>query len=160
MAPEIVDMKLSTRRSGYVPIKIGESRRIVKDFTMLDFLYMISKLESPRLRTYFDNTGIDLFAHSTFPGDGKIAEITLDVAEESDSLIALLGLSLSQLNSASAPINPILPRISSWFNDANSESNYADSDDIPISRPHAQSGELLNLTCAALALSAEEMMKM
>jgi hypothetical protein len=50
------------------------------------------------------------------------------VAEESDSLIALLGLSLSQLNSASAPINPILPRISSWFNDANSESNYADSD--------------------------------
>ncbi|KAJ7122137.1 hypothetical protein C8R44DRAFT_876453 [Mycena epipterygia] len=175
----------------------GESRRIVKDFTMLDFLYMIPKLHvklraavlrakasDPKARaagyshTYFDNTGLDILALSTFPSDDAIEALASEAAEESDSLIALLGLAPSQLHPGAIPTAPVLPSIDSWYYDAAADSNSdSDSDDESISeaqqlqdlidkaeddrvpRTRSQAQEILNLTSAALALSADDMIK-
>jgi hypothetical protein len=71
----------------------GESRRIVKDFTMLDLLYMVPKLRvkfraavllakasdskaraAEYTHTYFDNTGLDVLALSTFPSDDDMKQ--------------------------------------------------------------------------------------
>ncbi|KAJ7182126.1 hypothetical protein C8R46DRAFT_826347, partial [Mycena filopes] len=125
----------------------GESRRIVKDFTMLDFLYMIPKLRvkirSAVLRakasdskaqaagyshTYFDNTGLDILALSSFPSDDDINLAAAEAAEESDSLIALLGLAPSQLHVGIAPAAPTLPGISSWYDAEDNEEEDTDSD--------------------------------
>ncbi|KAJ7258598.1 hypothetical protein C8J57DRAFT_1644546, partial [Mycena rebaudengoi] len=177
----------------------GESRRIVKDFTMLDFLYMIPKLRaklhaavvlakssqakaraSGYSHTYFDNAGINLLALSTFPSDIEITDIAIEAAEESDSLIALLGLAPSQLHSGANPVVPILPAIASWFDDSDvqdDDSVYGDTDEISMSeaqmlqdlidkaedsnipRSKAENDQLLNLTCAALAVAADDMTK-
>ncbi|KAJ7245054.1 hypothetical protein C8J57DRAFT_1082457 [Mycena rebaudengoi] len=175
----------------------GEARRIVKDFTMLDFLYMIPKLRikiraavlrakasDPKARaagythTYFDNTGLDILALSTFPSDEDIDNAAAEAAEESDSLIALLGLAPSKLHAGSIPTLSILPSIDSWYEDVD-ESDGEDciSDEESISEAQqlqglldkaedevavgtrAKAEELLNLTSAALALSADDMMK-
>ncbi|KAJ7768133.1 hypothetical protein DFH07DRAFT_1058377 [Mycena maculata] len=176
----------------------GESRRIVKDFTMLDFLrlYMIPKLRV-KLRaailraksadgkacatgyshSYFDNTGLDIHSLSTFPSDEEISSIALEVAEESDSLIALLGLAPSQLYTGAIPVMPILPNISSWYDpdDFHDDSEDSDLDSLSeaqqlqalldkaehntVSRTKMQAKELLDLTSVALALSAEDMIK-
>ncbi|KAJ7708424.1 hypothetical protein B0H16DRAFT_1746298 [Mycena metata] len=172
----------------------GESRRIVKDFTMLDFLYMIPKLRvkirSAVLRakasdskaratgyshTYFDNTGLDILALSTFPSDDDIDLVAAEAAEESDSLIALLGLAPSQLHAGMTPTVPILPGISLWYNAEEDSEPDSDADSISeaqqlqdlidkaevsvASRSHRQDKELLNLTSAALALTADDMIK-
>ena len=94
----------------------GEARRIVKDFTLLDLIYMIPKLRlkmreavlnargsDPKARaagynhTYFDNTGVNVPILSSYPTDEDIQVIADQAAEEADSLIALLGLNPSQL---------------------------------------------------------------
>ncbi|KAJ7242483.1 hypothetical protein C8J57DRAFT_1084298 [Mycena rebaudengoi] len=173
------------------------ARRIVKDFTMLDFLYMIPKLRikiraavlrakasDPKARaagythTYFDNTGLDILALSTFPSDEDIDNAAAEAAEESDSLIALLGLAPSKLHAGSIPTLSILPSIDSWYEDVDeSDGEDCTSDEESISEAqqlqglldkaedevavgtHAKAEELLNLTSAALALSADDMMK-
>ncbi|KAJ7722682.1 hypothetical protein B0H16DRAFT_1334577, partial [Mycena metata] len=172
----------------------GESRRIVKDFTMLDFLYMIPKLHikirSAVLRakasdskakatgyshTYFDNTGLDILALSTFPTDDDIKLAAAEAAEESDSLIALLGLAPSQLHGGLTPVAPILPSIGSWYDAEQDDEPDSDADSISeaqqlqdlidkaevstASRSRKQDQELLNLTSAALALAADDMIK-
>ncbi|KAJ7292486.1 hypothetical protein C8J57DRAFT_1456964 [Mycena rebaudengoi] len=174
----------------------GESRKIVKDFTMLDFLYMVPKLRV-KLRatilrgkssnskaraagyshTYFDNSGINVLALSTFPSDDEISLIAAEAMEESDSLLAMLGLSPAQLHSADAREFPVLPSINTWFDESLHDTD-EDSDTNSISeaqelqglideaengtflRPRAQEEQLLSLTCAALALSANDMIKL
>jgi hypothetical protein len=170
-----------------------ESRRIVKDFTMLDFLYMIPKLRvklqaairrakssdgkaraAGYTHTYFDKTGLDILALSTFPTDDDIDNIAVEAAEESDSLIVLLGLAPSQLHPGVTTM-PTLPSINTWYDEAQSdEESETDSiseaqelqrlldkaeDDTSFRTPQ-EARELLNLTSAALALSAEDMIKM
>ncbi|KAJ7834395.1 hypothetical protein B0H13DRAFT_2426922 [Mycena leptocephala] len=174
----------------------GEARRIVKDFSMLNLLYMIPKLKvklrSAVLRaksangkacaagyahTYFDKTGIDIIALTTFPTDEEIPDIAHQAAEESDSLIALCGLGPSQMRSAAARMAPILPSINAWFEDESEDLSDTGSDmdsissaqelqdlidraeDPTVSRSRARGDQFVNLTCAALALSADEMMK-
>ncbi|KAJ7827971.1 hypothetical protein B0H14DRAFT_3719732 [Mycena olivaceomarginata] len=169
----------------------GEARRIVKDFTMLDFLYMIPKLRvklraavlsakisNPKDRaagyshTYFDATGLDILALSTFPDDDTINGIALEAAEEADSLIALLGLAPAQLHRGDDPVPPMLPSIAAWYPpttddcDADSISSTQELQDLieiaeddAVSRTRAQAEELLTLTSAALALSADDMIK-
>ncbi|KAJ7034214.1 hypothetical protein C8F04DRAFT_1350091 [Mycena alexandri] len=170
----------------------GESRRIVKDFAMLDFLYMIPKLRikirSAVLRakasdsktqasgyshTYFDHTGLDILALSTFPNDNDIELAAAEAAEEADSLAP------AQLHASLAPPLPLLPSIDLWYNSSGENESDSDSDSDADSISEAQqlqdlldkaevavaSGtrkrrqEILSLTSAALALTADDMIK-
>ncbi|KAG6818744.1 hypothetical protein H0H93_002181 [Arthromyces matolae] len=114
----------------------GEARKIVKDFTLLDFLYMVPKLRiklreatmrarasDPKARaagynhTYVDHTGVDIRQLSTFPTDDAVRAAAEDASQEVDSLLALLGLSPAQLHSSTTYNHhyPTLPSIGSWF---------------------------------------------
>ena len=113
----------------------GDARDVVKDFTFLDFIYMIPKLRiklhEAALRgkasngkaraagyshTYFDREGLDLLLLSTFPTNAEITTIAEIAAEEADSLIALLGVNASTLYNPHA--QQWLPSIGSWLDDA------------------------------------------
>ncbi|KAF8148818.1 hypothetical protein B0H34DRAFT_735383 [Crassisporium funariophilum] len=113
----------------------GESRQIVKDFTMLDFIYMIPKLcikmrqailraqmSDPKVcafgynHTYFNNAGLDELALATFPSDSDIDLAAQAAADEADSLLRLLDLRPQQIQSLKQLI-PALPTIDSWFRD-------------------------------------------
>ncbi|KAJ7814859.1 hypothetical protein B0H13DRAFT_2242659 [Mycena leptocephala] len=171
----------------------GEARRIVKDFSMLDFVYMIPKLRvkiraailraktsNPKDRaagyshTYFDSNGLDILALSTFPSDADIEQIASQAVEESDSLIAMLGLTPSQLHSTT-PTFPTLPSINAWYDSDADDSDYdvesiSDTQQLQElidksegdtgSRTRSENKELLNLTSAALALAADDMTTM
>ncbi|KAH7903227.1 hypothetical protein BJ138DRAFT_1020967, partial [Hygrophoropsis aurantiaca] len=90
----------------------AECRKLVKDFTFLDFIYMIPRLHvlirtavqqchstDPRARasgyahTYFDNSGADLAQLAIFPTDEEIDECAALALGESEGLFALLGIS-------------------------------------------------------------------
>ncbi|CAK5278486.1 unnamed protein product [Mycena citricolor] len=178
----------------------GCARQIVKDFTMLDFLYMVPKLRvkmrSTVLRgkssdskksakgyshTYFDVTGLNLRALSTFPDDLTISSIASGALEESDSLIFLLGITPVQLHSGPSPSRTVLPNIASWFtvdNDGESDidgngGEFSDTESVSDAQelhdlveeaqgrldagPKSKRAELLDLTAAALALEADAM---
>ena len=183
----------------------GEARRIVKDFTLLDFIYMIPKLRikireavlhaqgsDPKARaagynhTYVDNTGINIPILSVYPSDQDIQDIAEQAAQEADSLIALLGLTPGQLHRIQErQLTAPLPSITSWFHvpdkDVDSASLSGLSDDEydnekpseaqelqnlldheenkQLSRTQKQEERLLNLTCAAMAVVADESMK-
>jgi hypothetical protein len=108
----------------------GDARDVVKDFTFLDFTYMIPKLRiklhEAALRgkasngkaraagyshTYFDHEGLDLLVLSTFPTDTEITAIADIAAQEADSLIALLGVNASELEDPTSDKNVDLQRI-------------------------------------------------
>lgn len=182
----------------------GEARQVVKDFTMLDFLYMIPKLRvkmrqailkgktsNPKARaagyshTYFDMAGLDQINLSTFPSDDEITVLARQAADEADSLIALLGLSPNQVRNLQRSPS-VLPSINSWFSpptpttpttDEKSETESLISDDdesvseaqelqslldneedLTLPRTAKEETQILNLTCAALALATDEMM--
>ena len=110
----------------------GEARRIVKDFTFLDFVYKVPKLRiklhEAALRgkssggkaraagyshTYFDHEGLDLLILSTYPSDEEIELASEQAAREADSLVALLAPEM--LHRAHQAPNTWLPSISSWM---------------------------------------------
>jgi hypothetical protein len=113
----------------------AECRKLIKDFTFLDFLYMVPRLHilirsavkychsgDPKARaagyahTYFDSSGIDLAQLSIFPTDTEIEATTKVAWEEANSLFVLLGVSPSDLKTAeSRPAFTHLPSIHSWF---------------------------------------------
>lgn len=117
----------------------GEARRVVKDFTFLDFVYMIPKLRiklheavlrgkssdgkaraAGYSHTYFDHEGLDLLILSTYPTDDEIERISEEAAQEADSLVALLGVDpemLHRLLPTQSQSNMRLPSISSWMDD-------------------------------------------
>ncbi|KAF5341928.1 hypothetical protein D9611_001095 [Ephemerocybe angulata] len=94
----------------------GSARQVVKDFTFLDFIYMIPKLRV-KLRqavlhsqasdgkaraagynhTYFDDGGVDFDLLATFPTDDEIEEASCLAAEEAESLVKLLGIDADRL---------------------------------------------------------------
>ena len=134
----------------------GDGRDVVKDFTFLDFIYMIPKLRiklhETALRgkasngkaraagyshTYFDHEGLDLLELSTFPTDVEIAAISEVAAQEADSFIALLGVSPSTLHNPRA--QSWLPSIGSWLGD--DDDNDLDQDSEPEDDCHHDSGE-------------------
>jgi hypothetical protein len=178
----------------------GEARRIVKDFTLLDLIYMIPKLRikiheailraqssDPKARaagynhTYVDNTGINVPILSVYPSDQDIQEVAETAAQEADSLIALLGLTPSQLHRIrERQSTATLPSITSWFQElpggdtvtaSNSDDNESlseaqelqnlldNEENRSLSRTQKQEVQLLNLTCAAMAVVADEAMK-
>jgi hypothetical protein len=177
----------------------GESRQIIKDFCMLDFFYMITKLRislreavlrsktcSPKARasgyshTYLNNKGINLVALATFPSDDDIQAVAEEAAEEAESLFALSGVVPSQLQGSDAVQ---LPSISTWLDSdgivedddigMDTESDNEDSDNEACelqdlldqeeashdSRTWKTEDRLMNLTCAALAVTADDMMR-
>jgi hypothetical protein len=176
----------------------GESRQVVKDFTLLDFIYMVPKLcirlrqailralasdpkahASGYCHTYFDHTNIDLRALATYPTDNEIDEVAREAAQEADSLVALLGIVLGQLHRLQGAPAVVLPSILSLLADipeqddaislagtdaesiseAQELQNLTDREEnINISRTRAQDEQMLNLTCTALAVTADEMM--
>lgn len=194
----------------------GEARRIVKDFTFLDFIYMIPKLRikireavlhaqgsDPRVRaagynhTYVDNTGINIPILSVYPSDVDIQDMAEQAAQEADSLIALLGLTPGQLHRIQERRSTAaLPSITSWFHVPDNSDNLKDADSASLSsliddsdsdefhgddenlseaqelqnlldheenkklsRTQKQEEQLLNLTCAAMAVVADDAMK-
>jgi hypothetical protein len=89
----------------------GKAHQIVKDFTMLDFFYMMTKLHvklyeavlrgnSSDLKvhtnsynhTYLDTKGIDMQMLATFLTNDGIKDAAQQAMEECESLVALLGL--------------------------------------------------------------------
>ena len=116
----------------------GSARQIVKDFTFLDFVYMIPKLRiklhesilcgkssdaksraTGYNHTYYDNEGLDLQALSYYPTDDEISNIAVEAVEEADSLFILLGVHPNDLDERSSSTR--LPSIAAWFGDADNE---------------------------------------
>ncbi|KAF9488749.1 hypothetical protein BDN71DRAFT_1435913 [Pleurotus eryngii] len=112
----------------------SEVQCIVKDFTMLDFLHMVPKLQV-RIRqavlkskmldpstpargychTYFANTTTDLSSLSLFPSSSDIANIALQAMQEADSLINICGIHPMHLHYKATPV--LLQSIGSWYED-------------------------------------------
>lgn len=108
----------------------GLCRQIIKDFTHLDFIYMIPKLFI-RLRehalfskfsdgkerasgynhTYTDNRGVNLVNLSIYPSDSEIRDAAKVAYEEAENLWALLGAHPALFADATAR----LPSIRAWF---------------------------------------------
>jgi hypothetical protein len=127
----------------------GNARQIVKDFTFLDFIYMIPKLRiklyesvlrgkssNPKARaagynhTYFDNEGLDLQVLSHYPSDEEIATIAMEASEEADSLFIFLGVLPDDLTRTTENPHIIqLPSIAAWFDDDNGLESDEDSDE-------------------------------
>lgn len=187
----------------------GEARQIVKDFTFLDFIYMVPKLRvklrqailcaltsdpkacaSGYTHTYFNHTDIDLRVLATFPTNEEIDEVADMAMQEVDSLLALLGIVPGQLHGLRDSSAIVLPNlVALWDNSSRNTfqpTDVADSDIASItdsedemediseaqelqeligreetsisSRTRDQDEQMINLTCAALALTADEMM--
>lgn len=114
----------------------AECRKLVADFTYLDFIYMHPRLQvilrsivrflhtsDPKARaagyahTYFDPERVDLAELAIFPTDSEIQQAAQEAWEEAESLFALVGVVPSDFLSApgSADMSSRLPSISSWF---------------------------------------------
>ncbi|KAI0329285.1 hypothetical protein GY45DRAFT_1253214 [Cubamyces sp. BRFM 1775] len=124
-------------------------RKLVKDFTFLDLIYMIPRLHvllrsiinfahssDPKARasgyahSYFDTDNIDLSALATFPCDDEIQQAARDAWQEAESLMLLVGIVPSDVMGRDASrATTQLPSISSWY-PASQEPQSLDSDTI------------------------------
>ncbi|KAJ6459147.1 hypothetical protein C8R47DRAFT_1028273 [Mycena vitilis] len=128
--------------------------------------------------TYFDTVGADIAKLATYPSDDEIKQASEEAAAECESVIALLGISPAQLyENRAAP----LPGIGTWFSDEpdDVEDTVEDFDDeLPDcdaeelqalidaeerldapSRSVKADRELMSLTCASIAVSADDYMR-
>jgi hypothetical protein len=137
--------------------------------------------------TYFDHTNIDLRALALYPSDDEITEAAQEAAQEADSIIALLSIVPGQLHRLQGSPDVVLPSILSLLaglqdGDGNAEDEDTQSvadtetdtesiseaqelqnlmdgeEDINTTWTRRQEETMLNLTCAALAITADEMM--
>ena len=177
----------------------GVARQIIKDFTAFDFFQMIPKLRvqlrrgmshdashnskaraSGYAHTYMDTKGMDIRALCTFPSDEDIAINAEQAACESESLIALLGVSVEQLYGATSFMP--LPSISAWYSTSTTEIDEQDAQEIneapdleaqelqewlelwesaeTSKLPLACKKRVTDLTCAALAVATDEAITM
>ncbi|KAH9896485.1 hypothetical protein C8Q73DRAFT_642433, partial [Cubamyces lactineus] len=111
-------------------------RKLVKDFTFLDFIYMIPRLHvllrsiikfahssDPKARasgyahSYFDTDGIDLYALATFPSNEEIEQASRDAWQEVESLLLLVGIVPSDVmgGNTGRTATAQLPSIASWY---------------------------------------------
>lgn len=112
----------------------GIMRSILKDFTMLDFVYMVPKLlirirehvlsaasptgkarASGYTHTHADCDGVDISLLSIFPSDAEISELAVQAFEEAQNLLAVTGI----IPSTTPGLNGILPSINIWFPERN-----------------------------------------
>jgi hypothetical protein len=115
--------------------------------------------------------------------NSPIEEAARDATQEADSLIALLGIVPGQLHRLQGASAVVLPSVLSLLAHTSQPEEITDSDtdsvasdteslseawelqhlidqeeNINISRTGVQDDEMMNLTCAALAITADEMM--
>jgi hypothetical protein len=130
--------------------------------------------------TYMDVKDMDLQALSVFPSDEDIAGVAQQAARESDGLILMLGVSVDELHGA-GQIMAVLPSIASWYDDeledheprdgglADLDGEESDSDAHELQElvelwesaessklPLSCKKKIANLTCAALAITTDE----
>jgi hypothetical protein len=117
----------------------GLCRQIIKDFTMLDFYYMIPKLfirlrehelfskfsngrerASGYTHTYTDNRDVDLVTLSIYPSDDDISEAAKVAYEEAENFWTILGAPPAAPNMSTR-----LPSIHSWFTERAPSDNMA-----------------------------------
>ncbi|CAL1711140.1 unnamed protein product [Somion occarium] len=113
----------------------GSARQVVKDFTMLNFHYMIQKLRlktreaamlaeaaDPKGRamsynhTYVNSRGINVTMLATYFSDSDLPDIADVAMQEAESVIGLLGLAPDMLHAPDDAM-AFLPSINSWYND-------------------------------------------
>ncbi|KAJ7504705.1 hypothetical protein B0H11DRAFT_1852265 [Mycena galericulata] len=174
----------------------GDARKIVKDFAMLELIFMIPKLRvtmreavvagkssDPKARaqgyshTYYDNRGANLKNLAVCPSDAEIKAASELAAAEAEALISLLGLVPEQLHRKKAAP---LPGIAAWYDDDDEntahDEEFDDNDEIrpsdaeelqvlldqqenaPI-RSTRMEQEVMSLTCASIAVTADEHMR-
>lgn len=139
----------------------GEMRKIVKDFTVEDFLRMITKLRvkiretclhsevsnakqraAGYAHTYFDAAGSNFAKLSHFPGNEELNELSVPALEEAESIWEMLGVSASLLRSLGEE-NHVLPSAKSLLHgfsannaasdeDESDDDNTEDSEDSPV----------------------------
>jgi len=121
----------------------GIMRSILKDFTMLDFVYMVPKLlvrirehvlnaASPTGKsrasgynhTHADCDGIDLSLLSIFPSDEEINQFATQAFEEAQNLLAITGI----IPSSAPRSQNTLPDIRTWFSGDDREALYNEAD--------------------------------
>lgn len=115
----------------------GEARKLVSDFTFLDFLYMIPRLHvvlrslikfshttNPKATAagyahdYFLFDRVDLAKLAVFPSDAEIRQAAEDAWSEAESLFALVGITPSDFLTGPEPPDDDsirLPSLSSWY---------------------------------------------
>ncbi|KAF8997309.1 hypothetical protein BDQ17DRAFT_1429173 [Cyathus striatus] len=142
----------------------GEAHSIVKDFTHLDFLYMVPKLgvrmqdavlsatiSDPNktavgyCHTYFDHSGANISTLAIFPSNDEIKEASLVAAEQAKSLMLFLGVLASKLNSHR---EQLLLAIDSWF-----QGNIRLT---PIVKRAYDEDQLTMLACTAITLALDD----
>ena len=120
----------------------GLCRQIVKDFTMLNFYYIIPKLfirlhehllfskfsdgkerASGYTHTYMDNCNVDLVALSIYPSNDDINEAAKTAYEEAENLWTLLGAPPAAPNMSTR-----LPSIRAWFDERVHNGNMVSTD--------------------------------
>ncbi|KAJ3965299.1 hypothetical protein EV361DRAFT_955152 [Lentinula raphanica] len=137
----------------------GISRRIISDFTALDFYQMIPKLTvsmreallasnkfesrsdasahaSGYHHTYLDTHDIDLVALARFPTNEEISALSKQAAEEAESLITLLGIlpqKLRSVNTSDSMFFPPTGDVDDGSNSDHEDFDDADEDDIGVS---------------------------
>ncbi|PSS18269.1 hypothetical protein PHLCEN_2v3207 [Hermanssonia centrifuga] len=99
----------------------AECRKLIKDFTLLDFIFMVPRLSillrtairfsrasdlkaraARYAHTYTDSEGVDLALLSIFPTDDEIEVAAKEAWEEAENLLELLGITPSDLLSANS----------------------------------------------------------
>ena len=163
----------------------GEARQIVMDFCFLDFIYMIPKLRvtireamlharmDPRAtasgysHTHFDSQGLNIPALATFPNDDEINAAAKEAAEETESLLALLGVSPNRLRQDLAVKIPVkLPPITSlqadddMYEDGNIVSETQQLQDLICKAENGEKEDFLQLAEATALVTVDEFMRM
>ncbi|KAF6765888.1 hypothetical protein DFP72DRAFT_996748 [Ephemerocybe angulata] len=119
----------------------GSARKVIKDFTFLDFIYMIPKLRiklreatlyaktsdgkaraSGYNHTYFDHAGVDLIALAEIPSDAEMDAIALVASQEADTIASFVGMNAHLIFILRAMPKPpstqaTLPPIHRWYVD-------------------------------------------
>lgn len=127
----------------------GESRCLVSDWTIMDFVYMLPKLEAKisatifsdstsdswthatgYAHTYFDCSGLDLLKLATFPSDNEIYRCSEVVYKEAVMLFASCDIFPRQFLGNNMNNSIRLPSISSWAVPMDELFNDKDDQDI------------------------------
>ena len=162
----------------------GDARRIITDFSFLDFVRMIPKLRvtireamlrariDPRAtasgysHTHFDSRGLDIPILATFPSDEEIDAAANEAAEEAESLLALLGLSPKRLRQEDSAVK--LPPITSLFADVDEDwswcgdtvSEAQELQDLIHEAEKTGNEDLLQFAEATALVTADDFMRM
>ncbi|TEB28567.1 hypothetical protein FA13DRAFT_1794026 [Coprinellus micaceus] len=116
----------------------GEARRIIKEFTFRDFIYMVPKLKNrirqlmrhfqvnPKARavgyvhTYFDTGKLNALNLAIFPTLAEMGVLSAEALAEVESLLFLLGIIPSRLRERFAGFNSTqpLPSVNTWYHNS------------------------------------------